>query len=154
MSLCLAAVFLPLHGCTAIRHYSSVFWKNPRWSPMRHCFSNSTTSRSKKRTSAALRNLSSKIHACLTAFRRCASLVPIVRRCQAACIASVAACSSVSVWAFPLQHRLGLLCSLGDTTGLAVYMMAAVNAAPTPSILLSLGGFALRYLSTTVASSC
>ena len=45
--------------CDSTSFFSSsytdlMFWKNPCWSPMRNCFSNSTTWRSKKRTTAAL----------------------------------------------------------------------------------------------------
>ena len=36
-------------SCTGL-----MYWKNPCWSPMRNCFSNSTTWRSKKRTTVAL----------------------------------------------------------------------------------------------------
>ena len=50
-----------------------MFWKNPCWSPIRNCFSNSTTWRSKKRTTAALRTLLSQLHAFLTALQLCIS---------------------------------------------------------------------------------
>ena len=121
---------------------------------MRNCFSNSTTWRSKKRTTAALHTFFSHLHAFLTAFRSCASLVSIFRRCHAMCIASVAACSSASVRASPLQPRPGLLRSCGGITNSAVRMMAAANAASTSSTLLSPSGFALRCLPTAVATSC
>ena len=98
------STFFVSSSCTDL-----MFWKNPCWSPMRNCFSNSTTWRSKKRTTAALRTLFSQLHAFLTALRSCASLVSILRRCHAVCIASVAACSSASVRASPLQPRPGLL---------------------------------------------
>ena len=78
----------------------------------------------------------------------------VFRRCHAACIASVAVCSSASVWASPLQPRPGLLRSWGGITNSAVCMMAAANAAYTSSTLLSPGGFALRCLPTAVATSC
>ena len=84
-----------------------MFWKNPSWSPIRNCFSNSTTWRSKKRTTAALRTLFSQLHAFLTALRSCASLVSVFRRCHAASIASVAVCNSASVWASPLSTAPG-----------------------------------------------
>ena len=121
---------------------------------MRNCFSNSTTWRSKKLTTAALRTLFSQLHAFMTALRSCASLVSICRRCHAVCIASVAACSSASVRASPLQPRPGPLRSWGGITNSAVRMMAAANAASTSSTLLSPSGFALRYLPTAVAPSC
>ena len=76
------------------------------------------------------------------------------RRCHAACIASVAVCSSASVWVSPLQPRPGLLRSWGGITNSAVRTMTAANAAFTSSKLLSPGGFALRYLPTAVATSC
>ena len=102
-----------------------MFWKNPCWSPTRSCFSNSTTWRSKKRTTAALRTLFSQLHAFLTALRSSfASLVSIFRRCHAACIASVAACSSASVRASPLRSRPCLLLSWDGITNSAVRMMA------------------------------
>ena len=47
---------------------------------------NSTTWRSKKRTTAALRTLFSQLHAFLTALRSCASLVSNFRHCHAVCI--------------------------------------------------------------------
>ena len=75
---------------------------------MRNCFSNCTTWRSKKRTTAALRTLFSQLHAFPTALRSCASLVSIFRPCHAVCIASVAACSSESVRAcstLPIFNR-------------------------------------------------
>ena len=143
------STFFVSSGCTDL-----MFWKSPCWSPMRNCFFNSTAWRSKKRTTAALRTLFSQSHAFPTALRSCASLVSIFRRCQAACIASVAACSSASVRASPLQPRPGLLRSWGAITNSAVRMMAAANAASTPSALLSPGGFALRCLPTAVATSC
>ena len=121
----------------------------PRWSPMRNCFFSSTW-RSKKGTTVALRTILSQLHACLRALRNCASLLSIFRRCQAACIASVAACSSASVWAFPLQPRPGLLRSWGGITNSTVRIMAAADAASTPPILLSPGGFALRCLPAAV----
>ena len=55
--------------------YDLMFWKNLCWSLTRNCFSNSTTWRSKQRTTAALRTFISQLHAFLTAFRSCASLV-------------------------------------------------------------------------------
>ena len=143
------STFFVSSSCTDL-----MFWKNPCWSPMRNCFSNSTTWRSKKRTTAALRTLFSQLHAFLTALRSCASLVSVFRRCHAACIASVAVCRSASVWASPLQPRPGLLRSWGGITNSAIRMMAAANAASTSSTLLSPGGFALRFLPTAVATSC
>ena len=131
-----------------------MFWKNPYWSHTRNCFSNSKTWRLKKRTTAALRTFFIQLHAFLTALRSCASLVSIFRRCHAACIVSVAACSSASVRASPLQPRPGLLHSWGGITNLAVRMMAGVNAASTLSTLLSPGEFALRFLPTAVDTSC
>ena len=121
---------------------------------MRNCCSNSTKWRSKKRTTAALRTLFNQLHAFLTALRSCACLVSISRRCQAVCIASVAACSSASVRASSLQPHPGLLRSWVGVTNSAVRMMAATNAASAPSTLLSPGGFALRCLPTAVATSC
>ena len=121
---------------------------------MRNCFSNSTTWRSKKRTTAALRTLFSQLHAFLTALRSCTPLVSVFRRCHAACIASVAVCSSVFVWASPLQPRPGLFRSWSGIPSSAVRMMGAANAASTSSTLLSPGGFALRCLPTAVATSC
>ena len=121
---------------------------------MRNCCSNSTTWRSRERTIAALRTLFSQLHAFLTALRSCASLVSIFRRCYAVCIASVAACSSASVRASPLQPRPGLLRAWGGITNSAFCMMAAVNAASTSSTLLSPGEFTLRCLPTAVAPSC
>ena len=118
-----------------------------------NCFSNSTTWRSKKRTTA-LRTLFSQLHVFLTALRSCASLVSVFRRCHAACIASVVVCSSASVWASPLQPRPDLLRSRGGITNSAVRMMTAANGASTSSTLLSPGGFALRCLPTAVATSC
>ena len=88
------------------------------------------------------------------AVRSCASLVSVVRRCHDACIASVAVCSSASVWASPLKPRPCLLRSWGGITNSAVPMMAAANVASTSSTLLSLGGFTLRRLPTAVATSC
>ena len=143
------STFFVSYSCTDL-----MFWKNPCWSPIRNCFSNSTTWRSKKRTTAALRTLFRQLHAFLTVFRSCASLVSVFRRCHAACIASVAVCSSASVWASPLQPRPGLLHSWGGITNSAVRMMAAANAASTSSALLSPGGFALKCLPTTVTTSC
>ena len=131
-----------------------MFWKNPCWSPTRNCFSNSTTWRSNKRTIAALRTFFSQLHAFLTALRSCAPLVSIFRRCHAACIASVAACSSASVRASPLQPCPGLLRSWGGITNSAVRMMAAMNAASTSFTLLSPVGFALSCFPTAVATSC
>ena len=131
-----------------------MFWKSPCWPPMRNFFSNSTTWRSEKRTTAALRTLFSQLHAFLTALRSRASLVSVFRRCHAACIASVAVCSSAFVWASPLQPHPGLLLSWGGITNSAVRMMAVANAASTLSTLLSPGGFSLRCLSTAVATSC
>ena len=131
-----------------------MFWKNPCWSPTRNCFSSSTTRRLKKRTTAALPTLFSPLHAFLTALRSCASLVPIFRRYHAACIASLAACSSASVRASPFQPRPGLLCSWVGITNSAHSMMAAVNAPSTSSTLPSPGGFALRCLPTAMATSC
>ena len=107
-----------------------------------------------EKMTAALRPLFSQLHVFLTALRRCASLVSVFRRCHAACIASVAVCSSASVRASPLQPRPGLLRSWGGMTNSAVRMMAAANAASTSSTLLSPGGFALRCLPTAVATSC
>ena len=121
---------------------------------MRSCFSNSTTWRSKKRTTAALRTLFSQLHAFLTALRSCTSLVSIFRRFHAVCIASVAASSSAFVRAFPLQPRPVLLRSWGGIINSAVRMMATADAASTSSTLMSPGGFALRYLPTAVAISC
>ena len=121
---------------------------------MRNCFFNSTTWRSKKRMTAALCTFFSQLHAFLTVLRSCAFLVSIFRRCHAACTVSVAACSSASVQASPLQPRPGLLCSWGGITNSAVPMMAAVNAASTSSTLLSPGGFAMRCLPSAVATSC
>ena len=113
-----------------------------------------TTWRSKKRTTAAIRTLFSELHVFLTALRRCASLGSIFRRCHARCIASIAVCSSASVWASPLQPRHGLLRSWGGITNSAVRMMATANAASTSSTLLSPSGFTLRFLPTAVATSC
>ena len=143
------STFFVSSSCTDL-----MFWKNPCWSPIRNCFSNSTTWRSKKRTTAALRTLFSQLHAFPTALRSCASLVSAFRRCHAACIASVAVCSSASVWASPLQPRPGLLRPWGGITNSAAHMMAAVDAASTSSTLLSPGGFALRCLPTAVATCC
>ena len=143
------STFFVFSSCTDL-----MFWKNPSWSPTRSCFSNSTTWRSKKRTTAALRTFFSQLHAFLTALRSCTSLVSIFRRCHAACIALVAACSSASVRASQLQPRPGLFRSWDGITNSAVRMMAAVNAASTSSTLLSSGGFALRSLPTAVATSC
>ena len=143
------STFFVSSSCTDL-----MFWKNPCWSPIRNCFSNSTTWRSKKRTTAALRTLFSQLHAFLTALCSCASLVSVFRRCHAACIASVAVCSSASVWASPLQPRPGLLRSCGGITNSAGHMIAAANAASTPSTLLFPVGFALRCLPTAVATSC
>ena len=70
-----------------------MFWKNTCWSPMRNCFFNSTTWRSKKRTTVALRTLFSQLHAFLPVLCSCAFLVSVFRRCHAAFIASVAVCS-------------------------------------------------------------
>ena len=75
-------------------------------------------------------------------------------RCVHRSIASVAVCSSASVWASPLHPRPGLLRSWGRITSSAVRMMAVANAASTSSTLLSPGGFALRCLPTAVATSC
>ena len=105
------STFFVSSSCTDL-----MFWKNPCWSPIRNCFSNSTTGRSKRRTTVALRTLFSQLHAFLAALRSCASLVSGFRRCHAACIASVAVCSSASVWASPLQPRPGLLRSRGGIT--------------------------------------
>ena len=80
------STFFVSSSCTDL-----MFWKNPCWSPMRNCFSNPMTWRSKKRTTAALRTLFSQLHAFLMALRSCASLVSILRRCHAVCTASVAA---------------------------------------------------------------
>ena len=64
------STFLVSFSCTYL-----MFWKNPYWSPMRICFSRSTTTwRSKKRMTAALRTFLSRLHACRTAPRNCASL--------------------------------------------------------------------------------
>ena len=63
----------------------------------------------RKQQQQQLRTLFGQLHAFLTALRSCASLVSIFRRCHAVCIASVAACSSASVRASPLQPRPGLL---------------------------------------------
>ena len=131
-----------------------MFWKNPCWSLLSNCFSNSTTWRSKKRTTAALRTLFSQLHVCLTALRSCASLVSNFRRCQAACIASVVAYRSASVWASPLQPPPGLHRSWGGITSSAVRMMAAANSASTPSTMISPGGFALSCLLTAVTTPC
>ena len=130
-----------------------MFWKNPCWSSTGNCFSNSTSRRSKKRTTAALRTLFNQLHAFLTALRSCVSLVSVFRRCHAACIASVAVYSSTSIWASPLQPRPGLLRPWGGITNSAVHMMAAANAASTSSTLLVPGGFALRCLPTAVTTS-
>ena len=92
---------------------------------MRNCFSNSTTWRSKKRTTAALHTLFSQLYAFLTALRSCASLVSIFRLCHAACIGSIVACSSASVRAFLLQPRPYLLPSWSEITNSAVRMKAA-----------------------------
>ena len=143
------STFFVSSSCTNL-----MFWKNPCWSPTRNCSSNSTTCRSKKRTTAVLRPFFSQLHDFLTALRSCASLVSIFRRCHAACIASVAACSSASVRAPPLQSRPGLLRSWGGITNSAVRMMAAVNSGSTSSTLLSPVGFALSCLPTAVATSC
>ena len=143
------STFFVSSSCTHL-----MFWKNPCWSPMRNCFSNSTTWRSKKRTTAALYTIFSQLHAFLTALRSCASLVSILRHCHAVCIASVAACSSASVRASPLQPRHGLLRSWGEIINSAVRMVAAANAASTSSTLMSPGGFALSCLPTAVATSC
>ena len=121
---------------------------------MHNCFSNSTTWRSKKRMTAALCTVLSQLHFFLAVLRSCASLVSIFRRCYAACIVSVAACSSASVQASPLQPRPGFLCSWGGITNSAIPVIAAVNAASTSSTLLSPGVFALRCLPTAVATSC
>ena len=121
---------------------------------MRNCFSNSMTWRSKKRRTAAPRTLFSQLHAFLTGLRSCASFVSISRRCHAACIASVAACSYASVRASPLQPRPDLLRSWGGITNSAVRIIAVANMASTSSTLLSLGGFTLRCLPTTVATTC
>ena len=142
-------IFFVSSSCTDL-----MFWKNPCWSPIRNCFSNSTTWRSRKRTTAALRTLFSQLHAFLTAFRSCASLVSVFRRYHAACIASVAVCSSGSVLSSPLQPCPGLLSSWDGVIISAVRMMAAANAASTSSILLSPDGFALRCIPTAVATSC
>ena len=143
------STFFVFSSCTDL-----MFWKNPCWSPTRNCFSNSTTGRSKKRTTADLRTFFSQLYAFLTTLRSCASLVSIFRRYHAACIASDAACSSASVRASPLQPRPGLFRSWGGITNSAVRMMAAAKAASTSSTLLSPGGFALSCLSTAVATSC
>ena len=143
------SAFFVSSSCT-----DSMFWKNTCWFPTRNCFSNSPTWRSKKRTTAALRTLFSQLHTFLTALRSCASLVSIFWRCHAACIASVAACSSDSVRASPLQPRPGLLRSWGGITNSAVRMMAAVNAVYMSSTLLSPGRFALKCLPTAVATFC
>ena len=143
------SIFFVSSSCTDL-----MFWKNLCWSPIRNCFSNSTTWRSKKRTTAALRTLFSQLHAFLTALRSCASLVSVFRCCRTACIASVAVCSSASVWVSPLQPRPVLLRSWGGITISAVRMMAAANVASMSSTLLSPGGFALRCLPTAVATSC
>ena len=121
---------------------------------MRNCFFNSTTWRSKKRTTAELRTLFSQLHAFLTALRSCASLISTFRRCHAACIAPVSACSSASVYASLPQPRVGFLRSWGGITNSAVRMMAAADAASTSSTLLSPGGFAVRCLPTAVVTSC
>ena len=107
-----------------------------------------------KRTNAALRTLFSQLHVLLTALCSCASLVFVFRRCHASCIASVAICSSASVWASPLQPRPGLLRSWSEIANSAVRMMAAANAASTSSTLLSPGEFGLRDFPTAVATSC
>ena len=143
------STFFVSSSCTDL-----MFWKNPCWSPIPNCFSNSTTWRSKQRTTAALRTLFSHLHTLLTALRSCAFLVSVFRRCHAACIASVAVCNSASVWASPLQPRPALLRSWGGITNSAVRMMAAASAVSTSSTLLSPGGFALRCLPTAVATSC
>ena len=129
-----------------------MLWKNPCWSLVRNCFSNSTTWRSKKRTIAALYTLFSQLHAFLTALRSCASLAPVFRCCHAACITSVAARSSAYVWASPLQPRPGLLRSWGGI--IAIRMMAMTKAASSSSTLLSPGRFALRCLPTAMVTSC
>ena len=145
---CDSTFFVP-SSCTDL-----MFWKNPYWSPTRNYFFNSTTWRLKKRTTAELRTFFSQLHAFLTALHSCASLVSIFRRYHAACIASVAACSSASVRASPLQSRPGFLRFWGGITNSAVLMIAAVNAPSTSSTLLSPVGFALRCLPTAVAISC
>ena len=139
------STFFVSSSCTDL-----MFWKNPCWSPTRNCFSNSTTWRSKKRTTAALRTFFSQLHAFLTALRSYASLVSISRRFHAAYIASVAACSSASVRASPLQPRPDLLRSWGGTTNSAVRMVAAVNASSTSSTPLYPVGFTLSCLPTAV----
>ena len=131
-----------------------MFYNNPCWSPMHNSFSNSTTWRSKKRTTSAFRTLLSQLHAVLTALRSYASLVSVFRPCHAACIVSVAVRSSASVWASPLQPRPGLFRFWGGITNSAVRMMAEANAASTSSTLLSPGGFVLRYPPTAGATSC
>ena len=59
---------------------------------MRRCFSNLTTWRWKKRTTAAFSTLLSQLNASLTALCSCASPVSVFRRCHAAYITSVAVC--------------------------------------------------------------
>ena len=86
-----------------------MFWKNTCWSLMRNCFSNSTTWRSKKQTTASLCTLFSQLHVFPTALCSFVSLVSIFGRCYDSCIKSVAAYSSASVWAPPLQPHPGLL---------------------------------------------
>ena len=83
----------------------SIFWKNPRCSPVYNVSSNSTTWRSKKQTIAALHILFSQLYACLTALRSCASVVSIFGGYQGACVASVAACSFAVIWASPTGER-------------------------------------------------
>ena len=97
------------------------------------------------------RSAASYMH--IDALRSCASLVSIFRRYQATCIVSVAACSSASVWASPLQPRPGLLRSRDGIINPTVRMMAAANVASTPSTLLSPGGFVLRCPPTDVCSN-
>ena len=74
--------------------------------------------------------------------------------CQGACIASIVACCSASVWASTLQPRPGLHCSWSGITNSAVQMMAAANAASTASTLLSPFGLFMSYIPTTVVTSC
>ena len=129
-----------------------VFWKNPRWSPTRNCFSNSTTWRSKKRTIAALRTFLSQLHAFLTSFRSCA---PLFVHFQAllGCVHRI-------------SHILQLRSHFGVSTPTLPWslsllgwdhqfrMLAAANTASTSSLLLFPGGFALRCFPTAVATLC
>ena len=116
---------------------------------MRNCFFSSTTWRSKKRMTAALRTLFSQLHAFLTTLCSCASLALTFSRCHTSCIASVAACSHSSVWASPLQPRAGLFCSCSGVTNSAVRITAAGEKTLSPVV------FTRRCLPSAVeATSC